>query len=79
MVVGIFMFQSVAQLNLKDLREVAPAFIIILATPLTFSIAEGIGLGLVAYTLIYAGTGKAKDISWLVYVLAAIFTVYLVS
>jgi len=39
-VVGIFMFQSVAQLNLKDLREVAPAFIIILATPLTFSIAE---------------------------------------
>lgn len=78
-VVGIFMFQSVAQLNLKDLREVAPAFIIILATPLTFSIAEGIGLGLVAYTLIYAGTGKAKEISWLVYVLAAIFTVHLVA
>jgi len=77
-VVGIFMFQSVAQLNLKDLREVAPAFIIILATPLTFSIAEGIGLGLVAYTLIYVGTGRAKDISFLVYVLAAIFTVHLV-
>ena len=78
-VVGIFMFQSVAQLNLKDLREVAPAFIIILATPLTFSIAEGIGLGLVAYILIYVGTGRAKDISFLVYVLAAIFTVHLVS
>jgi AGZA family xanthine/uracil permease-like MFS transporter len=78
-VVGIFMFQSVAQLNLKDLREVAPAFIIILATPLTFSIAEGIGLGLVAHTLIYASTGRAKDISWLVYVLAAIFTVHLVT
>ncbi len=78
-VVGIFMFQSVAQLNLKDLREVAPAFIIILATPLTFSIAEGIGLGLVAYTLIYVGTGRARDISFLVYVLAAIFTVHLVS
>lgn len=78
-VVGIFMFQSVAQLNLKDLREVAPAFIIILATPLTFSIAEGIGLGLVAYILIYVGTGRAKDISFLVYALAAIFTVHLVS
>ena len=78
-VVGISMFQSVAQLNLKDLREVAPAFIIILATPLTFSIAEGIGLGLVAYILIYVGTGRAKDISFLVYVLAAIFTVHLVS
>jgi|UniRef100_UPI00404A9EB6 adenine/guanine/hypoxanthine permease len=76
-VVGIFMFQSVAQLNLKDLREAAPAFIIILATPLTFSIAEGIGLGLVAYALIYLTTGRARQTSWLVYVLAAIFAVHL--
>lgn len=76
-VVGIFMFQSVAQLELKELRDVAPAFIIVLATPLTFSIAEGIGLGLVAYTVIYLFTGKAREISWLVYVLAAIFSVHL--
>lgn len=76
-VVGIFMFQSVAQLNLKDLHEVAPAFIIILATPLTFSIAEGIGLGLVAYTLIYLSTGRARQLSGLVYILATIFAVHL--
>lgn len=76
-IVGIFMFQSVAQLNLDDLREVAPAFIIILATPLTFSIAEGIGLGLVAFALIQLTTGKARETSWLVYTLAAIFAVHL--
>jgi|UniRef100_UPI00404A4259 adenine/guanine/hypoxanthine permease len=76
-VVGIFMFQSVAQLNLEDLREAAPAFIIILATPLTFSIAEGIGLGLVAYAIIHLTTGRARQTPWLVYVLAAIFAVHL--
>lgn len=76
-VVGIFMFQSVAQLKLDDLRDAAPAFIIILATPLTFSIAEGIGLGLVAYALIQLTTGRARTTSWLVYTLAAIFAVHL--
>ncbi len=76
-VVGIFMFQSVAQLNLTELREAAPAFIIILATPLTFSIAEGIGLGLVAYALIHLTTGRARQTSWLVYVLATVFAVHL--
>ncbi len=76
-VVGIFMFQSVAELNLRDLQEVAPAFIIIIATPLTFSIAEGIGLGLVAYTLIYLATGRARQVTWMVYVLAGIFAVHL--
>ena len=76
-VVGIFMFQAVAQLNLKDLQEIAPAFIIIVATPLTFSIAEGIGLGLVAYTVIHFLTGRRREISWLVYLLSAIFAMHL--
>lgn len=76
-VVGIFMFQSVAQMNLKDLHEVAPAFIIIIATPLTFSIAEGIGLGLVAYAAIFLSTGRARQVNWLVYALAGVFALHL--
>lgn len=76
-VVGVFMFQSVAQIDLQDLREVGPAFIIILATPLTYSIAEGIGLGLVAYTVVHLATGRAKQTPGLVYLLAAIFAVHL--
>lgn len=76
-VVGIFMFQSVAQMNLEDLHEVAPAFIIIIATPLTFSIAEGIGLGLVAYAAIFLSTGRARQVNWLVYALAGIFALHL--
>jgi len=76
-VVGIFMFQSVAELNLRELHEVAPAFIIILATPLTFSIAEGIGLGLVAYAAIFLTTGRARQVTWMVYALAGIFSLHL--
>lgn len=76
-VVGVFMFQSVAQIDLHDLREVGPAFIIILATPLTYSIAEGIGLGLVAYTIVHLATGRAKQTPGLVYILAAVFAVHL--
>lgn len=76
-VVGIFMFQSVAELNLRDLHEVAPAFIIILATPLTFSIAEGIGLGLVAYAAIFLTTGRARQVTWMVYALAGVFALHL--
>ncbi|MBP6507730.1 MAG: NCS2 family permease [Opitutaceae bacterium] len=76
-VVGIFMFQSVTQLNLDDLAETAPAFIIILATPLTFSIAEGIGLGLVAYALIHLAVGRGRQVAWMVYALAGIFAVHL--
>jgi AGZA family xanthine/uracil permease-like MFS transporter len=76
-VVGMFMFQSVAQLNLRDLHEVAPAFIIILATPLTFSIAEGIGLGLVAYAMIFLATGRARQVTWMVYALAGVFALHL--
>jgi AGZA family xanthine/uracil permease-like MFS transporter len=76
-VVGIFMFQSVVKLNLKDFHQVAPAFLIIVCTPLTFSIAEGIGLGLIGFALIHLCTGRGKEVSWLMYVLAAIFGLHL--
>lgn len=76
-VVGLFMFQSVADLNLKDFHLVAPAFLIILCTPLTFSIAEGIGLGLIAYTVLHLATGRAREVNWLLYVLAGIFSTHL--
>ena len=76
-VVGIFMFQSVAQLNLRELEEAAPAFIIIIATPLTFSIAEGIGLGLVAYAVIHLATSRGRQLTGMVYALAGIFALHL--
>lgn len=76
-VVGIFMFQSVAELNLKEFHLVAPAFLIILGTPLTFSIAEGIGLGLICFAALHLCTGRARQVGWLIYALAIIFSLHL--
>ena len=76
-IVGIFMFQSVAQLKLDDFAETAPAFLIIAGIPLSFSIAEGIGLGLIAYAVLHLGTGRARQAAPLTYVLALVFTCHL--
>jgi AGZA family xanthine/uracil permease-like MFS transporter len=76
-IVGVFMFQSVAQLKLDDFTETAPIFLIIAGIPLSFSIAEGIGLGLIAYAVIHLATGRARQLPGLTYVLAAIFALHL--
>ena len=76
-IVGVFMFQSVAQLKLDDFAETAPIFLIIAGIPLSFSIAEGIGLGLIAYAVLHLATGRAKQASGLTYGLALIFSLHL--
>ncbi|MDI1337851.1 MAG: NCS2 family permease [Lacunisphaera sp.] len=76
-IVGVFMFQSVAQLKLDDFAETAPIFLIIAGIPLSFSIAEGIGLGLIAYAVLHLATGRARQASPLTYLLALIFSLHL--
>lgn len=76
-IVGVFMFQSVAEMKLDDFTEVAPVFLIIAGIPLSFSIAEGIGLGLIAYAVLKLATGRTRDTTPLTYALAAIFSLHL--
>ena len=76
-IVGIFMFQSVAQLKLGEFAETAPVFLIIAGIPLCFSIAEGIGLGLIAYAVLHLATGRARQASPLTYLLALVFSLHL--
>jgi len=76
-IVGVFMFQSVAELKLDDFTEAAPIFLIIAGIPLSFSIAEGIGLGLIAYAVLHLVTGRANKGSLLTYLLALIFSLHL--
>ncbi len=72
-VVGIFMLQSVIEIKMDDFRIAAPATLIILAIPLTFSIAEGIGLGLICAALLALASGKPKTFPTVGYIIAAIF------
>ncbi|HEX2851769.1 MAG TPA: NCS2 family permease [Opitutaceae bacterium] len=72
-IVGVFMMQSVVEIEMKDFAIAAPAVITILAIPLTFSIAEGIGLGLICSALLAIGLGRPKTLAPAGYVIAAIF------
>ena len=72
-VVGIFMMQSVIEIPMNDFKIAAPAVLTIFAIPLTFSIAEGIGLGLISSAVLALGLGKAKSLTAFGYVIAAIF------
>ena len=78
-IVGVFMFQSVAELKLDDFTQAAPIFLIIAGIPLSFSIAEGIGLGLITYSVLHLVTGKASKASILTYILAFIFSLHLLQ
>jgi adenine/guanine/hypoxanthine permease len=71
--VGALMCSSIAKVRWDDFSEGFPAFLTLVATPLTFSIATGLSLGLLSFTFLKIGAGKYRDISPLIWVLSAIF------
>jgi AGZA family xanthine/uracil permease-like MFS transporter len=71
--VGALMTQSISHIDWNEFSEAVPAFITMLATPLTFSIATGISLGLISYTVVKIATGKVREITVLVWILTALF------
>jgi adenine/guanine/hypoxanthine permease len=75
-IVGAFMMQGLAELDLADFEKAMPAFVTILAMPLAFSISEGIAFGLLSYAGLKLGTGKAREVGWMTYVLAILFVLH---
>jgi AGZA family xanthine/uracil permease-like MFS transporter len=71
--VGVLMTQSIAQIDWKDFSEAVPAFITMLATPLTFSIATGLSLGLISFTVVKIAAGKFREINALIWILTLLF------
>ncbi len=74
-VVGIFMMEPVLRINFADYMEAIPAFLAIVMMPFTFSIAEGIVWGVLSYVFLKLFTGKARDISLTMYILALFLVV----
>ncbi|MHB8926170.1 MAG: NCS2 family permease [Bacillota bacterium] len=72
-IVGFLMMTVVKDIPFNQFDEALPAFLTILTIPLTYSIARGIGYGLITYALIKLFTGKTKDVHWLLYVVAVLF------
>jgi AGZA family xanthine/uracil permease-like MFS transporter len=71
--VGALMTKSISLIDWSDFSEAVPAFITMLATPLTFSIATGLSLGLIAYTVVKIAVGKIREINLLIWILTILF------
>ena len=72
-IVGIYMMMSLRDLNYDDLTELIPSLLGFFMMPLAYSIAVGIEFAIVSYVIIKILTGKFKDISFLMIVLAVLF------
>lgn len=71
--VGLFMMSPIKDIDLDDFTEAIPAFLTIIMMPLAYSIAEGIVFGMVSYVFLKVLTGKHKDVSVVMYILAVLF------
>jgi AGZA family xanthine/uracil permease-like MFS transporter len=72
-IVGSLMMTNVVDIDWKNHVMAIPAFLTLLMIPLTFSIANGLALGFIAYTLIRVLRGEWRLVHWLVYVLTVLF------
>lgn len=75
-IVGVFMSGSLLSINMKDFLEGIPAFVIVLLMPLTFSISLGLSAGFILYVILHVLTGRWKDVHWMMYLLAILFSAY---
>jgi len=72
-IVGVFMMQSITEIDMADFKVAVPSVLTILGIPLTFSIAEGIGIGLITAALLALALGEGKKITAIGYAVAAVF------
>ena len=73
-IVGFLMMQSVAKISwTDDILTAVPAYITIFSMAFMYSISEGICFGVISYTLLHVFSGKAKDVTPLMYILTVLF------
>jgi AGZA family xanthine/uracil permease-like MFS transporter len=71
--VGVLMTQSISHVAWGDFTEAFPAFLTMLTMPLTFSIATGLSLGVIGYTVVKVGTGRYREVSIVLWILTLLF------
>ena len=72
-VVGVFMLQAVVEIDMRDAVTAVPAALTLLGIPLLFSVADGIGLGLIAAAVLGLATGRPRALTATGYVVAVVF------
>jgi len=77
-IVGLMMLSQIKNVNLDNAEESIPAFITLITIPLTYSISNGIMLGVISFTAINALSGNVRKVSVPMWVLTALFICKLV-
>jgi AGZA family xanthine/uracil permease-like MFS transporter len=71
--VGSFMLSPILKINFEDYTESIPVFLTVIMMPLAYSIAEGIVFGMLSYVVLKLLTGRTRDVSVVMYILAVLF------
>jgi AGZA family xanthine/uracil permease-like MFS transporter len=71
--VGSLMLATVSEIRWREPLVAVPAFLTLVLIPLTFSIANGLGFGIIAWAVLHLAAGKLRRQDWLLYVLAVLF------
>jgi adenine/guanine/hypoxanthine permease len=77
-VVGSMMIHNVTKIDWANYAESVPTFLIIIGIPMTYSIADGLALGFIAYPIVKLTAGQGRDVKWLMYVMAVVLLAYFV-
>ena len=72
-IVGLLMIEPIVKIPFDDFSESIPAFVCIVMMPLTYSISNGILLGMISYVLLNIACGKFSKITTVMYILAILF------
>jgi AGZA family xanthine/uracil permease-like MFS transporter len=73
--VGSLMLATITDIRWHDPLIAVPSFLTLVLIPLTYSIANGLGFGIIAWAILHLATGKFRRQDWLLYILAALFLV----
>jgi AGZA family xanthine/uracil permease-like MFS transporter len=73
MLVGSLMLATITEIRWTDPLVAVPAFLTLILIPLTYSIANGLGFGIISWAVLHLATGKFTRKDWLLYILAALF------
>lgn len=76
-IVGVLMAQNTAHIHWNKLEIAVPAFLILLGMPLTYSISDGLALGMITYPICMVSAKRGKEVSPMMWVLFVVFIIFL--
>lgn len=77
-IVGVMMLGEISKLNFKDFTEAIPAYFTFMLMPLTYSIVNGIMMGVISYVFIKLLTGRKKEVTLSMGILAIVFIIKII-